>query len=879
MAVGSTSSSKSSAPTSSPRPTARPSTTAKANTSASAGAGASVGASAGVTSGAKTTSSSAAAASPSATDSVKLDRSELKDGGEVSSDLMSGLSDAYGAEDSAETNSAAPASETDGVEGDKPVNPYSDVADHTVSMKPEAWSSDRTPGEGNVARNDHLEGMLRNQGFEVSELYSKDANGQTLIDRVAEANGLRDANLITPDQELTLPTRHVPKEESGGSAEAVIAGETVENLGADASAEVTADKVKDADLDAEATAKATNTGEGGAFADADAQVKVEEAVNSEITARAEAEADAASGREQATATAGVDAGKVVDSSVDTTAKAVSDNAIAEATTDIEEAVGSEVTTKAIAQGEDASADADTEIGKATETSVNSVAAAQGDGAEATGEVDVEEMVASAVDSQVGALGDDAAAENNVDVDTATGSAIKAETDAVGDGAEASTNVDVDEAKDTVINAATNAVGDETEADTTVNVDEMNGGTVLGETSAEGAGSEAVTEVNVGEAEAAEIAAAAGAQGDGSAATSDVTVGEASEDTRVVSQAVAEGDGATSDASAHLGSGLPGDQTGEAKVVAAATGDAQGSLSGAADGNLTVLSEQGEAAAELDAAEGHLTAAGQDVDADFEGIHNASTFDVSAEGTVELHDRGMVDELGSLAPMYTGNTIAGSAQGQDLDLRARASSGVDVDFTGLEGDNNVSASLPGAGGADLGLNLGNGDDSVSAIRRNDDQAIDITKTEGTLNLNTHAEDRTYQDSTQTFIDAGEATVNGTIRGGNYASDDTTMIRGGEFGNLRVDGGQGDNDSLVIDLAEGAAIPAIVTREASNGLWGLGARDAEGILPEGYQPGDNAIMADGIENIVVRDHNGEIVSTWGGEVEGLQSFDEAREAALQ
>ncbi len=56
-------------------------------------------------------------------------------------------------------------------------------------------------------KNSSVEGILRNQGYSLQEIYAKDANGQTLIDRVASSNGLKNPNLIQPGQQLNIPSR------------------------------------------------------------------------------------------------------------------------------------------------------------------------------------------------------------------------------------------------------------------------------------------------------------------------------------------------------------------------------------------------------------------------------------------------------------------------------------------------------------------------------------------------------------------------------------------------------------------------------------------------------------------------------------------------
>ncbi|MGE0494142.1 MAG: hypothetical protein AB7S38_33335 [Vulcanimicrobiota bacterium] len=86
---------------------------------------------------------------------------------------------------------------------DDPANPYQgDYNSTQVEVVP--WD----PNDDNP--NDHLEGILTNQGYSIEEIYAADDQGQTMLDRVAEANDLRDANLISPGQNLVVPTTQEP---------------------------------------------------------------------------------------------------------------------------------------------------------------------------------------------------------------------------------------------------------------------------------------------------------------------------------------------------------------------------------------------------------------------------------------------------------------------------------------------------------------------------------------------------------------------------------------------------------------------------------------------------------------------------------------------
>ena len=136
-------------------------------------------------------------------DKISLSKEVRNDERSESTNLITqGLADAFGSDESSQARKTA-----------EPNNPYDGFAENSVSVTSEAWSSDRTPAEGQVSRNDHLEGILRNQGYSVNEIYQKDENGQSVLDRVVQANNLGNPNLIRPNHDLVVPTRHAPEEE------------------------------------------------------------------------------------------------------------------------------------------------------------------------------------------------------------------------------------------------------------------------------------------------------------------------------------------------------------------------------------------------------------------------------------------------------------------------------------------------------------------------------------------------------------------------------------------------------------------------------------------------------------------------------------------
>ncbi|MBS2038159.1 hypothetical protein JST97_24450 [bacterium] len=89
------------------------------------------------------------------------------------------------------------------VRGD--INPYEGFSDDYASVTVDRWRK---------GPNDSIEHILRNQGYSSNEIYKKDRNGQSLIQRVAAANGLKDPNLIRPGQKgLKVPVKAKPAEQ------------------------------------------------------------------------------------------------------------------------------------------------------------------------------------------------------------------------------------------------------------------------------------------------------------------------------------------------------------------------------------------------------------------------------------------------------------------------------------------------------------------------------------------------------------------------------------------------------------------------------------------------------------------------------------------
>ena len=70
------------------------------------------------------------------------------------------------------------------------------------------------PGCVTVKSGDSLSELLLQRGYSVKEMYQKDDQGKTMIERIADSNGLRNPNLIYPGQQLNLPGKEGAEESS-----------------------------------------------------------------------------------------------------------------------------------------------------------------------------------------------------------------------------------------------------------------------------------------------------------------------------------------------------------------------------------------------------------------------------------------------------------------------------------------------------------------------------------------------------------------------------------------------------------------------------------------------------------------------------------------
>jgi LysM repeat protein len=251
-------------------------------------------------------------------------------------------------------------------------NPYQGVGAGSTQVEVEAWSGNRAPGEGQVSRNDHLEGILRNSGYSVEDIYRPDQDGKTLLDRVAEVNDLQNPNLLQPGQRLIVPTMEAPEP---SSFDALLGG-LMDNYAPEQPESPESSAPAPAAPSADAAPEIGQAPELAAAPAPDsppptqappAPAQAEEAfptmVGEQATVVAEAQGDGAEAEASATTP------RLENSSLSTIAQAVGDDSSAEATTTVGSLVGSYAGATAIALGEGAQAQATTESRFADQDSV------------------------------------------------------------------------------------------------------------------------------------------------------------------------------------------------------------------------------------------------------------------------------------------------------------------------------------------------------------------------------------------------------------------------------------------------------------------------------------------------------------------------------
>lgn len=120
------------------------------------------------------------AAPKTGTDTTKLDTAKTKTGDQVDLSKESKT-------DKANTDNKAEE------------NAYAGVADKTSEVTVDPYKK---------GKNDTIEGILRNQGYSLQDIYNKGKDGKTLIDHVASVNKLKNPNVIQDGAKLKIPGRN-----------------------------------------------------------------------------------------------------------------------------------------------------------------------------------------------------------------------------------------------------------------------------------------------------------------------------------------------------------------------------------------------------------------------------------------------------------------------------------------------------------------------------------------------------------------------------------------------------------------------------------------------------------------------------------------------
>lgn len=84
--------------------------------------------------------------------------------------------------------------------------------------QPETWAPvkvDAWKRGSHKGKNDTLEGILKNQGYTLREIYSKGQDGKSLLQRVSSENGLKNPNHIRANQTLEILAKPKSEERSG----------------------------------------------------------------------------------------------------------------------------------------------------------------------------------------------------------------------------------------------------------------------------------------------------------------------------------------------------------------------------------------------------------------------------------------------------------------------------------------------------------------------------------------------------------------------------------------------------------------------------------------------------------------------------------------
>lgn len=716
---------------------------------------------------------------------------------------------------SASTKEASPTGTvTDKVEVNSPneiPNPY-DFAPHAEQVTAEQWTKDRTPGEGQVSKDDHLIGMLENRGFTAQEIYAKDESGKTMFERVAAANNLDNPNLIQAGQSYIIPSRNEPADTS---AEASAHAQGLENAYASAEVDQKLGDLKDQKATAASHAEAT-----AKQGDAEAQAKTKQTLGDldNVVAKAEAEAKASSVSGDAKATAASDqkAGDVTDSRLNNAADAKAASvtgdatAIADAQQKVDEVLNSTVENSANSAAQTVTGDALAEAtaaqtaGDVKDSTLTNTAAAEASSVtgDATANAVANTTVNSAANSSIQNLADSSAATESAAEATTTVGAVE--------------NSTIQNTAQTDQVSATTGIQAESAGPVTA-TDVVKGAATDQATTVEGATAPATVaqvaqgaETSQQKAEVQGPSVSVHQQSDAAQATQAVTnyadlpAGEATLNAT------------NSDFASQSSTGFQtSDLKAEGVDMAAMSSDAQ------------------KASYSLDG--GRMVA--------YNGGKNGAV-DVTANAQeVYFHD-GAVNEGANFDP--TGNTITGDVKSPDIRIDASRSKSVNGTFGNTEGDTRVQLDLPEGdpvtppAGDNLQVPLGNGNDFL--ITTGGNPQMQVQKPSGDLTL---TQNDMRGSGVNLNYDVGQTNLHGNVDLSKTEGADVAIRTGGNDHDVTFKGGPGS--TMTVELTGDQLPPQVVTQQASLLPTWLGGNNADGYLPANSQGTINAL---GFENVLVK-----------------------------
>lgn len=707
---------------------------------------------------------------------------------------------------------------TDKVEVNSPnevPNPY-DFAPHAEQVTAEQWTKDRTPGDGQVSKDDHLIGMLENRGFTSAEIYAKDESGKTMFERVADANNLDNPNLIQAGQSYIIPSRNEPAETS---ADASAHAQGLENAYASATADQKLGDLKDQKAQVSSQADATAK-HGDATAEAKTKQTLGNLDNAIVKAEADAKAASVTGDAKADATSDQKAGNVTDSrmsnAADAKAASVTGDATATSTANqkVADVLDSTLTNSADSFAQTVTGDALAEAtanqaaGNVKDSTLSNTAAAEA--SSVTGDAAANTVANTTVDS---------AANSNIQTvadSSATTSSGEATTTA-----EATTSVAAIETS-TIQNTAQT---DQTTATTGIQAEKA--GAVTATDVVQGTATDQATTLENATAPASVDQLAQGAQ----TSVQNAEVEGPQVSVHQTSDAATVNQDATNYTETPAGAANLNSVNSEF-ASQTSTGFEQSDLKAEGVGMAAMASDAPQASYSVDG--DRMTA--------YHGGKNGAV-DVSANAKEVFFNDGAPHESANFDP--TGNTITGNITSPDIHIDASRSASVNGSFGNTEGNTRVELDLPTGdpgtppAGDNIQVPLANGEDFL--ITSGGNPQLQVQKPSGDLTL---TQNDMRGNGVNLNYDVGQTNLHGNVDLSRTEGANVSINTAGADHDVTFKGGPGS--TMTLQLPEGATLPNVITQEASLlPTWLLGS-PAQGYIQDNTQ---GNIRALGFDNVVM------------------------------